>query len=102
LVRLNGYAARIFQFNTILNEPLVIIIKMRANTHSPGSVPYVNAHLNHEQPTRHSPKIISSPVVPVRAPPYAQDHAYTYIPFIITYFADEPQRAILSISRFNN
>jgi hypothetical protein len=42
------------------------------------SMPRVNPHLSHEQPTYHAPKIISNPVVPACAPPYAQDHVYTH------------------------
>jgi hypothetical protein len=74
----SGSAVKTVQFNTILNEPPIIIIKMRANTRSPESVPRVNPHLRYEQPKRHSPKIISNPIVPVCASPYDQDHAYTH------------------------
>jgi hypothetical protein len=66
------------QFDTILNKLLIIIFKMRANTRSSKSVPHVNPHLNYKQPTRHSQKMISNPIVPVYAPSYIQDHAYTH------------------------
>jgi hypothetical protein len=36
---------RTAQFNTILGKSSVIIIKMRANTRSPESMPRVNPHL---------------------------------------------------------
>jgi hypothetical protein len=39
---------RTVQFNTILDEPPVVKIKMRANTRSRFGVPRVNPHLNHD------------------------------------------------------
>jgi hypothetical protein len=55
-------------------------------------VPRVNPHLDYKGPTHHSPKMISNPVVPVRAPPYAQDHAYTHT-VTSPYITDDPQKA---------
>ena len=56
---------RTTQFNTILNKLPVTILKIRASTCLPKSVPYANPHLETSTMTPHSLEMISNPVVPV-------------------------------------
>ena len=92
-------SVRTAQFDTILNEPPVIITQMRVNTCLPESVPHVIPHLE----TRITDtSFIQNNIKfgsPGCAPTYAQNQ-HMHIPFTIEYIANNPQRAVLQFPEF--